>query len=670
MSLKELKAACDARDVRRIAMIDDVFDVPDVRGLEPVRYGEFRERYNSEEGLRRSIAHISGSAIQELPALREVDEEEIANLWRATWKPRFGGRKSREEYRQLTENLFEEHEDDVMGMLRDVEQLWHLFDAVTADKVNVYGTDFDPREAAKADIVVVDYFLGQRLKAEEAFEKVLDAINQVKKQAQQRRRGGARRLPSFLLVSSRMEKVDIPRFRQQAKLMNSRFRAFSKDSLNVDDIDNMLNLHDLIDSSDRIEVVERLIEDWHRGAGEARDQVRDQMLALDVADLVYLDWFRLAPEGTSVGTYLRWFMNAYFEAQITRSLKKEIWSKAEEVRLFSLMKESGELDEDTLAKSFKGPSSMIARAYGDILFDESRGQDGNAFPSTLKTTDLLEGDLFVRRKRGRRRRGELEGTEVRMVVTPSCDLIVRPDRQVPDAESVVLLSGELKEVGAESRRGKDIRMDLVKLEDGGEDRLYAVQWNFDSTVSVGWDELNGGGVGKGFDRLGRVRDLYFHRVRDEWVRHLSRIGTEVTPLFPTAVAGEVWIAVERGGKRTHEHIMSFTASECFLWEMGPVRLTGPTGKGNLVYVYQGTREFLRQISLASESFVNGDEARRASADATAEHLSDMGICNAILRPKKLGMRDGHGAVEFRKKRTQANDKPRSHAHVLILATVD
>ena len=650
-------------------MIDDVFDVPEVRRLNPRRYREFREAYNSDGQLRRSIAHVAGREAPRLPAFGELDEEDIGVVWRATWKPRFGGRRLRKEYRLLTENLFGEHGDDVLSMLQDVEQLWELFATMTTGNVSVYGTDFDPGEAAKADIVVVDYFLGHRLEAEEAFAKVLDAINLVRRHAHERRHNSGRRLPSFLLVSSRMEEVDIPRFRQQAKLMNSRFRAFSKEMLNVADLDNMLSLHDLIDSSDRIEVVERLIEDWHRGASEAKDLVRDRMLELDVSDLVYLDWFRLAPEGTSVGSYLRWFMNAYFGAQITRALKREVWSDAEGVQLFSVVKETGEIDENTLAKSFEGPSTVIARAYGDILFDESRGLDERAFPSALKATDLLEGDLFVKRGRGRRGDG-LEGAEVRMVVTPSCDLIVRPGELAPDAKCVVLLSGELKEVRTENRRTKDIRMDLVRLEDEGEERLYEVRWNFDHTVSVGWGELNDSGVGEGFDRLGRVRDLYFHRVRDEWVRHLSRIGTEVMPLFPTAVAGEVWIAVQRGGKKNHERMINFSVDACFLWEMGPVRLTKADGKKEMVHVYQGTRKLVKKMMSALEKFAVEDEGRRTSANAAREHLRNMGTCNAILKPRRLGIRGLNGAIEFRKMPKKANTKVKSNADILILASVD
>lgn len=213
-------------------------------------------------------------------------------------------------------------------------------------------------------------------------------------------------------------------------------------------------------------------------------------------------------------------------------------------------------------------------------------------------------------------------------------------------------------------------MDLVRLEDGGADRLYEVQWNFDHTVSVGWGELNSGAAGEGLDRLGRVRDLYFHRVRDEWVRHLSRIGTEVMPLFPTAVAGEVWIAVQRGGKRKHEHVMNFSVDECLLWEMGPVRLTKPDGKKELAHVYQGTREFVRKLPVALENFVVDDEARRASADVAGEHLRNMGTCNAILKPSRLGIRGLNGAVEFKKMPNKANAKISSQADILILASVD
>ena len=68
----------------------------------------------------------------------------------------------------------------------------------------------------------------------------------------------------------------------------------------------MVNLHDLIDASGRTETIERLIDDWQRGAQTAISAVRKRMLSLDISDFAYLDCYRLKHEDKSVAQYLRW----------------------------------------------------------------------------------------------------------------------------------------------------------------------------------------------------------------------------------------------------------------------------------------------------------------------------------------------------------------------------
>ena len=282
MSIAVLKELCEKRNIKKIAMVDDVFDVPVPEGLDRGRYSEFRQRYNDDQDLKQAIARVSGTTPESLPGFDNLDEKELASLWKSVWKPQLGGRRMRAKHVQAIRALFQGHQDDVLGMLDMVVELLSLFrnDLNLKGLVTVHGTDYDADEVAKAQIILIDYFLGENLSATEAFEKTLEVVANVVRVARQ----ASRPVPSFLLVSARPNEIDVEKFRESAQLMKSRFRFFAKDVLRSNQIQNMVNLHDLIDASDRTETIERLIADWHKGACNAIDEVRKQMLTLDVSE--------------------------------------------------------------------------------------------------------------------------------------------------------------------------------------------------------------------------------------------------------------------------------------------------------------------------------------------------------------------------------------------------
>ena len=446
MEVTELKNICDERKIKKIAMVDDVFDVPAQNYLDRDQYSNFRRRYNPDRELKRAVTWVSGMNAEELPRFEDLSEDILNPLWKSVWKSRINGRRLKAEHSAALENLFLKHSHNVLGMLDTVVKLLSLFRNHLGKSVTVHGTDFEADEVAKAEIVLVDYFLGQNLDKDEYLRRASQVVKDVVAAA----RSKNRTIPSFLLVSSRPQEIDIEEFRDCAELMKSRFRFFPKESLNTFRVEDMINLHDLIDASNHTEKIERLIEDWWKGANESASSVREQMLRLDVSDLVYLDCFRLMPEGTSIANYLRWFLTALLNAKITSNLTKSLWQDADTLKLFSVVDESGYLDQNTLVKTFDGPSDIIAHAYGNILFDKTRGAENYAFPTQLSGCDLVEGDLFVCPK-GQKQKS-YEDAEVRLVMTPSCDLIPRVGNKEPSAKSVLLLPGILNKGNHENKR--------------------------------------------------------------------------------------------------------------------------------------------------------------------------------------------------------------------------
>ena len=661
MSVAVLKELCEERNIKKIAMVDDVFDVPVSEGLDRGRYSEFRQRYNDDQDLKQAIAWVSGTNPQSLLGFDDLDDDQLAPLWKSVWKPQLGGRKLKDDYAQTLRNLFSEHRDGVLGMLDTVVELLSLFrnDLNLKKSVTVHGTDYDADEIAKAQIILIDYFLGENLSAAEASKKILEVVANVVRTARQ----ASRPVPSFLLVSARPTEIDIEKFRESALLMKSRFRFFAKNDLRSNQIQNMVNLHDLIDASDRTETIEQLIADWHKGACKAINDVRKQMLTLDVSDLVYLDCFRLLYEGTSIGNYLRWFMTASLNAKVTGKLTKSLWHEAESLRISNLVDENGHLDNRTLIKTFDGPSDEIAHAYGDILFDETRGTGDCAFPDRLAGHDLVEGDLFVR-PRGKDRKG-YEGAEVRLVITPSSDLLPRAPNQPPAAQSVLLLPGILKRMEQEDKKINFTKVYSVRVLEREEMCLLRVEWDFRRPISVDWATMRDVGPGIGFKRLGRVRDLYFHKVRDEFANHFSRIGTAVAPLFPHPRSGKVFIASVNG--KRFEPVLCFSSVEGFVWEIGPVRVEG---KSSETYVYQASRQFVDKLSEDLDHLSREKPKLKESADRSAGHLKNMQTYMELVRPMASGRRGEGGVVEFKKAAKRSDVKLKSSADLLIVTFID
>lgn len=664
MSTTQLRETCDARAVQRVAMVDDVFDTPDPERLDRGAFTTFRATYNSDAELRRAVARVAGSGPNALGGFDDLEERDIGPLWTALYRTKVGGRRLNAVHAGIVRALFEGHGHDLLAMLDLVTELLLLFRKDLGRLVTVHGSDYDAAEVAKADIVLVDFFLGQDITREQALELSTAAVSAVAHAA----RNAGRAPPSFLLVSSRPEEIEIDAFRKKAELMKSRFRFFPKETLTAESIDELVSLHDLVDAANRASVVESLIDNWRDGARNAVDAVHQRMLELDVSDLVYLDCFRLTHEGVTVANYLRWFLTASLHARVTGELDKAIWRKAEDLRLFEVLNEGGQLDPSTLVKTFDGPSDAIAHAYGDILFDTSRASGEDAFPSPIAAADLVEGDLFVK-PRGRDRKG-YDGAEVRLVMTPSCDMLPRAKGAVPAAKSILLIPGRMSLMEDHDMDDAVTRADrdYIRVTERGVPQAFQLQWDHKNPAAVEWTQMSTVGVGTGFKRLGRLRELYFHKVRELFANQFTRIGTEVPPLFPRPRRGRVLISVTQGGKTTFEEIAEFAASEGLVWEMGPVKLRRADGKLDPSHLYQGSRKLAQRIIAALDAVPAEQVDLRAAADHGRAQLADMSTYMDLMRPMKAGPRGRDNCIEFRKAVLRANEKtPKAGPSIVVVS---
>lgn len=635
-SLLELRKIFEERGIKRVAMIDDVFDVPAAEGVNRERYAEFVDRFQSDDRLRRAVDRIGGE-VRSLPDFEGLENDDLEPLWKCVYGAHMPGRKLGTRQVETVRTLFGGHDDAVLDMLDDVRGLLELFWRDLGRTVAVHGAGPEPSAVADADIVVVDYYLELRCTDEQAAQRTSSIVRDIANAA----REGRGRVPQFLLVSSRPpQEIDARTLRKNAGLMSSRFRFFTKRALSAHEVEDLVSLHDLVDASDRTEKIERLVRDWKAGGRNAIQSVEQHMLDLDVSDLVYLDYFRLVNEGTNIGEYLLWFLTALAGSRMTTSLNRPLWNEARDMRLVATVDEDGSMDQHTLIKTFDGPSRAIAEAYGEILLDRSRAAGGEGFPAPLATDDLTEGDLFV--QRGEAGTSSYEGAEVRLVMTPSCDLIRRRPGETPAARNVLLLPGTL--VPVDEVKPPD-PADVYFVEGQGEEKRVAlgVKWDLYRPFAVEWESMSVEGPGEGFERLGRVRELYFHRIREHFSGRLTRVGTRVAPPLPEARAGDVWIAVDQGGREGFECVMEFSAEHRYVWEICPA---GKGGSSQCTYVT--SRRFVRALRRQLEEMEAKQPEKARHAARGVDALENLKTHMDLARPMRPGLRGDGDAVDIRR----------------------
>ncbi len=378
------------------------------------------------------------------------------------------------------------------------------------------------------------------------------------------------------------------------------------------------------------------------------------MLEFDVSDFVYLDSYKLYREGTALGTYLRWLMTANLQSKVPEHLHRPIWGEAEALRVLDeASMPTGVPIEDALVKAFERPSRALQEAYASVVMDQTRSTV-SPFPAPIARDNIVEGDLFVER-----RDGAYAGAQVLIVLTPTCDLVLRGGRTTPKAASVLLLPGTLRRVDITKSEVEYVRVASASSGGGMQIETFTVEWNYKAVSSLPWRELSSGAL-DGYDRLGRMREPYFDHVRDRFTESITKKGWQVLPLDPAACAGEVHVRTfSKPGRPEYKLLFSFHKEEelvwtflAAIWRVKPASEPTPVAGGPKApasvgpaesdkFLVHATRAFLDRLAgeIARTDIIGEPERSRLS-----ERCASFDLLVSILRPGKPGVRlaDGQG----------------------------
>jgi hypothetical protein len=495
---KRISTAFEDNGIKRMLVIDDVYDVPPLNGIP----GPLLDYFGGIDGQQACRdAGMADEAIAAATDAVNADDAESEDLAAAntalyarfveTRDARFdpGGRFETEKGATL----------DVLEPL--VTLLGNCGNDIEVVRAGL-GDGEAQFAAFKPQVVFLDYYLNS-----EAVGEGLTAA--VKAKARKTSIALLNRLlasrpdedPAIVLMSSEQVKARAQRFRQSVERLGGnvlavRFRFLQKGWVSKDGANLKINneaADALLDTSQGYifgQVLHRALKEWKSGAESALQAVLREIGSLEPKDFAYLFRFRLASEGERMGDYLEWLFGENLRALVA---EKVDWNSVAFKKI----------DDHELSKgiegAFDGPSVPIARLFQRVRVDEHE---------TGRRRHRL-GDMFIKPAEKR----------VMVVITPDCDLV--PRGTGPKVKRVLTMDGELRSFDQESASADQFIF--------YKDKAFSLKW---SPKTLNTFAVSGGGsLGSlaGVEFLGTLRPLYAQEVQRLALTDLGRIGLAVAP---------------------------------------------------------------------------------------------------------------------------------------------
>lgn len=295
------------------------------------------------------------------------------------------------------------------------------------------------------------------------------------------------------------------------------------------------------------------LDEWQRSLTDSLQRVWRDVNEMEIRDFAYLARFRLAEEGQSFDGYLEWFLGELFLDRVGRALSDA--SRFQELGITQGTKIVG----GRIEGMFDGASSRIAELYSDVRISMRR-----------------------RRGRGDWRMGDLlrvGGSDVMVVLTPNCDLILRKDGR--KAKRLLTMRGKLKKVS-----DPDTTMaDFIQLND----QPFSIKWNFKDIETKPFEV----GEGDPDPYIGTLRSMYAYELQRRALEDIGRVGLAVAPAMGVNATAKVFLQTKNNGQPIHLPLAEDDTAVCSV-------ILGRAGSGDARVVFQrGFVESMLQAVLAA-----------------------------------------------------------------------
>jgi hypothetical protein len=526
-----LRTTVGASDIKRVAIVDDVFDTP---SIDPDDTGAFLEFLQSSEEVR---AHAQIEQLVWAEAITDIGqgEHDSGNVAEVL-------EKLYEKYIDTGDvkcdpaGVFARKRDANLGFLRPLLELLRSCESLV---IQTFGSATPTiGEEEMPDLVLVDLFLNPAISPVDEPNHG-DALAAAEK-SMERVRPLLTKDPAIILMSSHGEKGQQEADSYRAKLNDhvyaSRF-AFVEKGQVTKHPDNGLRIEgaardtllDVFQTYKFGKALSECMTRWLEAATNATGAMGKDVRSLQLKEIAYLVQFRLATEGQGLEEYLEWFFGEALLDYIIRATDDAHAKKPLELAL-------DPVSVSAIDGGFE-PTKSVATMYHRVRVESKRSRPRKNFRL---------GDLYRDNKKNR----------VVAVMTPDCDLVLRKskNKEIRNAEHLLLVPGLISDLEKASASVGDFLM-IGEVP-------HNIQWVYKKVFSLPFSGTleKAGQSGDDFEYLGALRPLYAQEIQANLINHIGRVGVAVPPVIGLPAVSTIAVRTTTGVKEISAQGTTFNCS--------------------------------------------------------------------------------------------------------------
>lgn len=357
------------------------------------------------------------------------------------------------------------------------------------DKVKIFW-DLDSAEAALAvaDIAFIDFYLNDGETENDAIKRITEAADKLSN------------LKLVFFMSSRASLEAQHKVRKSIGVKTAFYEVMQKSDISLEFLDRKISAKCSAFGPNKS--LEGLIDTLVDATKKAIEEFQEQCAELEVHDLRLLDLARLNAEGEPLPEYLTWLFSETIAAKTRRSALPSALAKTIEADSIGF---TGQIEQGWALFNF----------FSEVVF-------GLAIS---KNSPMRFGEL-IRYK---------ATAKYYLVLTPACDLQrCEPTKAVLCVAAVATAYSGYKELAATKLYGKldsGIRHLYCTNHDDGHPEYTMLDWELNDVATFTVQDLQS----EGFERIALMNELFAQELKEEVLRKLGRVGTQIDPPPPLAL---------------------------------------------------------------------------------------------------------------------------------------
>jgi hypothetical protein len=559
---------------KKAVVIDDAFGPPtagSVSSQDKDAWVDFiLQNEEAQKRLLDAYEHLKPSTIGDLLGKLTASSAFVQDLWDRYQKAQLTGAGLETLF--ATESLNRQATAEKAVLIREF-----LIREIGEDNVqSFYDLPSAHSALAEADVAFVDFFLSSNERTEEALARIRshkDALGR----------------PQLLFfMSSRADMNTQQRVREEIHTRSAFFEVMDKSEITEEFVRSKLSRKSIDFETNK--ALESIVVTLAQSMKDAADKLIELTETLETHDLMLLNLARLEAEGETIPEYLTWLFSEFVAAQARRNIQQQklVVLKPTQVGF------NGQLHQ----------SRVLFELFSEIVFAPGRNSD----------EPLRFGEVLQSKK---------NQSEYLLLLTPACDF-ARCDNQM----EVLCVRGEAVTFDGPrdhaSRRlyGKagsvlcHLRVHSGSEVDGSKYSL--ITWDTKSVFTRPMNELRG----EGYNRVQAMNELFAQEVKEEALRSLGRVGTQINP--PPAAALSATARWKAGSQQEPREMT--TPEDAFLAALVMYSERPVLGKDNpvagpLIVLSDAFRAWLkREIEVSFENDAHDTKLMKCVTELDQEHF--------------------------------------------------